>query len=221
MRRESVYDEVLLPALSYAKQDQLRDEIVEADAQFVLQATREIVQELGQDATRTGELVATRPTDEAERPQRLVLLCPAKDEFDAVAVAMGVQVIDAARWQVEMVGTALLTAEVTQLVDDRRPTLVCIASVAPGGLSHTRHLCKRLRARFPGLTLVVGRLGMSDDPLGEQRQLADAGADRVALSVLELERHLDELSLLTESVPPSAEALPVPQDATPEPARAS
>ena len=43
---ESVYDEVLLPALYYAKQDWEREKISEAAAEFVAHATREIVEEL-------------------------------------------------------------------------------------------------------------------------------------------------------------------------------
>jgi hypothetical protein len=41
--RESVYDAVLLPALSNAKQDRDRGLLSEGDAQFVRQATRKIL----------------------------------------------------------------------------------------------------------------------------------------------------------------------------------
>jgi hypothetical protein len=204
--REAIYDEVLLPAVSYAKGDRLRDAISEADAQFVVQATREIVQELAQDHTSLANTDVRQGRDDVTGAHRLILLCPAKDEFDVVALSMALQLIDPARWQVEMVGTSLLTSEVAQLAEERRPALVCIGSVAPGGLSHTRHLCKRLRAQGPGLTLIVGRLGINEEQLDEQRQLGEAGADRVALSLLELQRYADELSLLTERVPPSADA---------------
>ncbi|HXJ83102.1 MAG TPA: hypothetical protein VMS64_31015 [Candidatus Methylomirabilis sp.] len=44
--RESVYDTVLLPALYYAKQDRDRGLLSEDDAQFVRQATREILENL-------------------------------------------------------------------------------------------------------------------------------------------------------------------------------
>ena len=204
--RETVYDEVLLPAVSYAKGDWLRDQISEADAQFVVRATHEIIQELAQDRTSLANAEAREGTDHATDAHRLILLFPAKDEFDIVAVSMALQLIDPARWQVEMVGTALLTSEVAQIAEERRPAVVCIGSVAPGGLSHTRHLCKRVRARCPDLTLMVGRWGVYDEQLDDQRQLGEAGADRVALSLLELQRYADELSLLTERVPPSAES---------------
>ena len=48
--RESVYDAVLLPALYYAKQDRDSGLLSEDDAQFVGQATREILDVLAHNA---------------------------------------------------------------------------------------------------------------------------------------------------------------------------
>ena len=53
--RESVYDAVLLPALYYAKQDRDRGLLSEGDAQFVGQATREILDVLAHDAPAPSE----------------------------------------------------------------------------------------------------------------------------------------------------------------------
>ena len=194
----SVYDEVLLPALYYAKQDCEREKISEADAEFVAHATREIVEELDQDRLST----VTPDTTAAEGslvPRRLLFLCPARDEIDGVALAIAGQLIDATRWQVEILGPSMLTSEVAQLVEERRPALVCIGSVAPGGVSHTRHLCKRLRARCPDLTMLVGRFGLHDESADEQQQLVEGGADHIAPTMRELARHVAELSLLAET----------------------
>lgn len=195
---ESVYDEVLLPALYYAKQDSEREKISEADAEFVAHATREIVEELDQDRPSPATRDANA-TEESLVPRRLLFMCPARDEIDAVALAIAGQLIDATRWQVEILGPSMLTSEVAQLVKERRPALVCIGSVAPGGVSHTRHLCKRLRARCPDLNLVVGRFGLHDESADEQRQLAEGGANHIAPTMLELARHVAELSLLAET----------------------
>ncbi len=64
---ESVYDEVLLPALYYAKQDWEREKISEADAEFVASSTREIVEELDQDGPSTATRDATA-TEGSARP---------------------------------------------------------------------------------------------------------------------------------------------------------
>ena len=195
---ESVYDEVLLPALYYAKQDCEREKISEADAEFVAHSTREIVEELHQDRTTTAARDATA-TEGSLVPRRLLFLCPARDEIDGVAVAIASRLIDATRWQVETLGTSMLTSEVAHIVDERRPALVCIVSVAPGGMSHTRHLCKRLRARRPDLNLAVGRFGLHDESGDEEQQLVEGGADHIAPTMRELARHVAELSLLAET----------------------
>jgi predicted PurR-regulated permease PerM len=195
---ESVYDEVLLPALYYAKQDCEREKISEADAEFVAHATRDIVEELDQDRPNPATRDA-KPTEGSLAPRRLLFLCPARDEIDGVALALAGRLIDAARWQVEIQGPSMLTSEVAQLVEERRPAVVCIGSVAPGGLSHTRHLCKRLRTRFPDLNVVVGRFGLHDESADEHQQLVEAGADHIAPTMRELARHVAELSLLAET----------------------
>ena len=79
--RESVYDTMLLPALYYAKQDRDRGLLSEGDAQFVAQATREILDVLAHDV----------PRDLRGRPRRYPLPdpgMPARDEADALALEM-------------------------------------------------------------------------------------------------------------------------------------
>ena len=161
-------------------------------------ATREIVEDMDQDRPSTATPEA-KATEGSLVPRRLLFMCPARDEIDAVALAIAGRLIDATRWQVEILGPSLLTSEVAQLVEERRPALVCIGSVAPDGVSHTRHLCKRLRARCPDLNIVVGRFGLHDESADEQQQLVEGGADHIAPTMRELARHVAELSLLAET----------------------
>jgi hypothetical protein len=105
-----------------------------------------------------------------------------------------------------VLGKSLLPSEVSRVSEERRNAVFCVGSVTPGGLSHARHLSKRLRAGCPDVGLVVGRLGAFAEP-GEQQQIEDAGAHRVALSLLELRRFVVELSALAEAPPSAAEAM--------------
>ena len=45
---EQVYDDFLVPALNYAKRDRERDDLTQSDEEFVFQATREILEDLGE-----------------------------------------------------------------------------------------------------------------------------------------------------------------------------
>jgi predicted PurR-regulated permease PerM len=208
--RESVYDAVLLPALYYAKQDRDRGLLSEGDAQFVGQATRDILDVLAHDAPAPSERDTGdgSVSDPAGTPVR-ILGCPARDEADAVALEMVQHLLDPARYRIAVSGTGMLTAEVIARVDLDRPALLCIGAVAPGGLSQARHLCKRLRSQYPELTIVVGRWGLHDEKDTDRQQLLTAGADYVETTVLDTQRRLAQVGLtLGRPAPASPPVLP-------------
>ena len=86
-----------------------------------------------------------------------------------------------------------LSAELlTQLAEDGR-YVVCIGSLPPGGLAQTRYLCKRLRARFPHVKILVGRWGLRGNVESNREQLQQAGADLVATTLRETRQQLESL----------------------------
>jgi predicted PurR-regulated permease PerM len=195
---EQVYDDLLVPALTYLRRDLERDEITEADEQFMLQGTREILEDLGErrSAAALADTAASSPEAgeapaEAPAPPRLhLLVCPARDEVDRLAAEMLPQLLDPARWKIEVAAVETLTAELVTHVAEEGPALVCIAALPPGGLAHTRYLCKRLRARFPGINILVGRWGLTGNIEANREQLREAGADQMATTLLETRSHL-------------------------------
>ena len=203
---DTVYDEVLLPALSYAKRDAWAAEIDEAAARYVVQATLDIVQDIRHERVPPAGSAAGESAGDAPALDALVVLCPAKDDYDAVALAMLANLLATHGRHVEVLGTSLLTAEVARLAEERRNAVFCVGSVTPGGHRYARHLSKRLRECCPEVGLVVGRLGPFSEP-GDQQQLEDAGAHRVALSLLELRRYVDEMSVLADAPPSAAEGM--------------
>jgi predicted PurR-regulated permease PerM len=206
--REAVYDAVLLPALYYAKQDRERDLLSEDDAQFVEQATREILDVLAHDAPAPSEGRAEGPSvsDSGADSRIRIVGCPARDESDALALEMVRRLLEPARYQMEVSGTGMLTSEVVAWVEAQRPAILCIGAVAPGGLSQARHLCKRLRSQCPELKIVVGRWGLHDEREADRQHLLAAGADYVETTVLDTERTLMLVGLPGE--PPASELLP-------------
>src|SRR5437764_2412733 len=162
---------MLLPALGAIKRNRVRGDITEEDEQYALQAIREIVEDLGQrQAAPSPDGRGADGAPPPAEPAIPIFGCPAHDEEDRVALEMLHQLLDPARWSLELIAPGMLTAELLDLVGERKPALVCIAATPPGGLAHTRYLCKRLRARFPDLRILVGRWGLRDiastpDPL--------------------------------------------------------
>jgi hypothetical protein len=204
---EQVYDGILVPALSYLKRDRARDDLTEADEQFVLRATREIVEDLGERQTAAVKLAAVPSEGSAARaPHKVhVLGCPGHDETDRLALEMFRQLLDPGRWDVEVLSIEMLSAEMVALAGQKQPAVVCIAAMPPGGLAHTRYLCKRLRAQLPDAKIVVGRWGLTSDLEQNQEQLREAGADQVEMNLRETCNHLNSwLPVLTQEggIPP-------------------
>jgi len=194
---EQVYDDFLVPALNYAKRDRERDDLTESDEQSVLQATREILEDLGERrevVTQAEEAIHAEDRGNAAAPIPLrVLACPARDQADRLALEMLRQLLDPAKWVVEIAAVETMTADLVAQVAEQAPALVCIGALPPGGLAHTRYLCKKLRARFPEVKIVVGRWGLTGNVEENREQLQDAGADLTATTILETRSQLNSL----------------------------
>lgn len=205
-----VFDDVLLPALYYAEQDQRRNNLTAEEAHFIYQSTSELVDNLGAShVATTVEAVPDVPAEAAAEtlpPPVRILACPAHDEADEVALRMVQHVLDPGRFEVEFTRTTVLTAEVLLLVEQTSPGIICIGLVPPGGFSQTRYLCKRLRARFPALPIVVGCWG---GPKDEAEHLERLGLDDIAHTSTTLLETRDQImqapqiprSLASPSVP--------------------
>lgn len=191
---EQIYDGLLLPALNYVKRDRERDDLTEADEQFVLRVTREIVEDLGERQAVAAQETAA-PDGEGTKtlaPCKVRLLgCPGHDAADALALEMLRQLLDPARWEVEVLSIEMLSSELVDRAGENEPAVVCIGALPPGGLAHTRYLCKRLRARLPEARIVVGRWGLKGNVEQNQEQLQEAGADQVETTLLETQTHLN------------------------------
>lgn len=228
---EEVYDDLFVPALAITKRDRDRDDLAPEREEFILQATREIIESVVAGAAQPAaagllprrsrpEPAPAEPEPPAAVPAAgtarvRVLACPARDQEDHLALEMLQRLLDPTKWDVEVLAVEALAVELLDRVSRTRPALVCVGAVAPGGLTHSRYLCKRLRGRFEGLKILVGRWGDEGAADEVRRQLLATGADEVATSLRETCRQLHTwLPVLAQSQPDPA----VP--AAPEPVRA-
>ena len=191
---QNVYDELLIPSLTYTKRDRERDELNETDERFVLQTTREVLEELEERHAEIAAAANENPApEEPDQPRIHLLACPARDEEDRLALEMLAQQLDPARWDVEVTAVETLTSELLERVAEEGQPLVCIGSLPPGGLAHTRYLCKRLRARFPDLKILVGRWGLKGNVEENREQLTAAGAYHTGTTLHETRNLIDSL----------------------------
>jgi predicted PurR-regulated permease PerM len=196
--KEQLFDEVLIPALSYARRDRELGRLTEDCEQFVFRATREILEDMNSlipqssselsDSSRT---TTTEGNSPVMLPKVSILGCPAQDEADELALLMFRQLLDSTKYEVEIMPDAMLTAEVVALIGEKNPAMICIAAVLPGELAQTRYLCKRLRVRFPNLKIAVGRWGIGSE---DSNSIVLAGADKVGTTMIETREQMIQLS---------------------------
>ena len=184
---EQVYDGLLLPALAHVRSARDQDELSDGDERFVLDTMQWILDDLGASAPPvSADAGAFQPV----RTRVRIAACAARDELDQLSLTMLSQLLDPARWEVEVVTATLLASELSVFVEEHRPAVVCLGSLPPGGLAHTRYLCKRLRGRFPGLKIIVGRWIEASAADPERDPLHDAGADKIAATLLHVRDQL-------------------------------
>ncbi len=195
--REQVFDEVLMPTLLLVERDRGREAISGAEQQFMLQAIREIIQHLGEGQVRAEKAAAGAPgnTVPAGQPRGHIVGVPARTLGDQVALEMLSQLFDPLTCDVEQLSTATLVSEVVMAVQQGVPDLVCITALPPGGFSQTRYLCKRVRAQFPEVRIVVMRPGVPADAEKSNQRLFEAGATAVVTSVTEARTQATQLLL--------------------------
>jgi predicted PurR-regulated permease PerM len=201
---EETYDEVLIPALNTAKRDYELGTLTEEDKQFIMQATRGIVEDLGsrQHQSASSPLMTADSAMKVSTPttSTRILGCPAHDEADELALLMLQQLLDPTRYTLEIISAEMLTAEVLSVVEQEHLGLICISALPPGALAPTRYLCKRLRARFPECKILVGRWGLSEEWDKPQALLREAGAEEVGMTLAETHKQVMQWSQLVSTV---------------------
>ncbi len=185
--RMDVFDGVVVPALTYAKRDWELHDLSDADLDHMLGMVREIVDDATEpEANDTPAAVEETPPRDKVR----VLIVPAKDSSDELAGNMLRLLVDPHRWEAAVAPVAQLTSEVVQLAKEFKPAILVICTLPPGGLTHTRYVCKRIAKTFPEARIVVCRSGTEKDPPEATAQLTEAGAAHVATSLAETVRYL-------------------------------
>lgn len=182
-----VYEDIVIPALSRAKGDCEAERVSREETQAIFKVAKETVEELAARA-------ASNKVAEAGVPS--VLGCAAGDDADEIALDLLRQLLSPAECTFERVSAHALSGEIVALAAEKKPGLLLIAALTPGGLDRTRHLCKRLRARFPGIKILVGRWGDNGQSEGDRATLLAAGADAVGANLSESRNQLlERLSL--------------------------
>jgi hypothetical protein len=159
----------------------------------ILSSVQTIAEQQNLSADVAADHSAEVDADLPARPSLTVLACPAQNGAESTALHLFRQLLDPHKFQFDIVSAKRLVSEVLELVEQQCPAVVCIAALPTGGLTHTRHLCKRLKSRFPQQKILVCRWGAGPAP-DHRDQWAKVGADYLATTLAESMQQLDELA---------------------------
>jgi predicted PurR-regulated permease PerM len=187
-RADKIYDGLLIPALTMALRDRDRGTLSKADEEFVVAATQEILDDFGETQVREDPQIADNSGEKAKGPQRApvrILGCPARSSEDQLALEMLRHLLDPAKCDLQTAKKDMLSSELVAYVERISPAAICVATLPPGGLAHTRYLCKRLRAHYPNLRIIVGHWGLTTDRERVEQFLRQAGADHLSVTLVD------------------------------------
>jgi predicted PurR-regulated permease PerM len=187
---EEVYDELLLPALTAARAARESEELSEEDQRFIFAVTRDLLDDV------TAPPAPASGTGNGQEAAVQVLGYAPRDEAAGLALEMVGQMLQRRGGRLELAPAGVLLSELAGRVEETRPVVLLLAAMAPGGLAAARSLLKRLRGRFPGLKIVVARLGAGENVEQDRKALVAAGADLVAGTLQEARDQVAQIAQL-------------------------
>src|SRR5262249_39991071 len=202
---ETVYDALVVPVLCYAERDLLEQRLTPDDEREVVDAARELVQEVAPAVRQSGGVEVT-PTG-ADRRVLAVAIDPVSDHL---ALDMLGTLVERDGVRLDAAPARVLPSELVTLVQSSGYPVVCIADLPPSAPSKTRYLVKKLRAALPDCAVLVGR--WSPPALRDESTmpLVDAGATAVSPTLLDTRDQLRKLlpaASASPGTPPPAHAV--------------
>jgi predicted PurR-regulated permease PerM len=195
---ESLYETVLIPALRLAEEDRHMDAYGERTSEFISQSTRELIDDLGERVARQeaeNQVKETSARSDRRLFHREIVCVPARDEADELVGMMFSQVLRQAGYGATYLAIGTVD-EMLERVGKGNYRIALVSALPPFAVGQARSLCKRMRARFPDLVIVIGLWEFAGGVLKAQERVGASCAHAVATSLSE---GLLQIRRLTES----------------------
>lgn len=195
---ESLYETVLIPALRLAEEDRHMDAYGERTSEFISQSTRELIDDLGDRVARQdaeNQVKETSARSDRRLFDREIVCVPARDEADELVGMMFSQVLRQAGYGATYLAIGTVD-EMLERVGKGNYRIALVSALPPFAVGQARSLCKRMRARFPDLVIVIGLWEFAGGVLKAQERVGASCAHAVATSLSE---GLLQIRRLTES----------------------
>jgi hypothetical protein len=157
------------------------------DGAFVIDALRDSI-----EALRTSNTAG--PYDPNAEPPVLLMGVPGRDPLDELVLELARVLLREDPAIIEVLPTDMMTGEALAAIEAKAPAAVIVPSLPPAGLTPARHLCMRLHARIPALSLVGARLGDPEAEVTERAAMLEtAGCTEVAPTLAALKSTLQRI----------------------------
>ncbi|MFZ0952320.1 MAG: AI-2E family transporter [Candidatus Sulfotelmatobacter sp.] len=215
----SLYDQVLVPALTLAEQDRHKGALDDARESFLFLSVSEIVSEL---ALYRPEEVAPKPrklrsrwrstpqpdlpstiTEPASSTVRIFCLA-ANDQADEITSSMLAQLLERAGHGVLSLPVASPVEEILTNLLPEPQDVVCISAVPPFAFAQARTLCQRIRMHLPQIRILAGIWGFSGDLNKAKERFGSTRPDRVVASLVQAVDQISEWHNATVASEPAA-----------------
>jgi predicted PurR-regulated permease PerM len=178
---ESLFDTVLIPALSLAEQDRHRNELDDGTVAFITQTTKDLVDELSLRHDDSGTLAVTLGRSAGEK----ILCLPVRDDADEIVGIMSAHLLERAGYST----TAIAIGSVERMLAEvaaADPDVVCLSALPPYAISHARGIYRRLRAQHPGTRIIIGLWNYSEDPVKAAAEISGGEQNLVCTTLAQM-----------------------------------
>ena len=128
--------------------------------------------------------------EESNSPGLYVLCLAARTEADEIAGMMLAQLLATGECLVKSVSFTAAVGELVDLVEKRKPDVVCISATPPAAVMHARHLYKQVRGRFPDVLLVVGLWNAQGDLSKVKTRIGGGATTHVVATLAEAQQQV-------------------------------
>ena len=189
---EVLCDEIIIPTLARAEQDRDDEYLDKQDVAFIWRLVRDWLDDLADrdDLTLAPPPPTTpkhveparvqQPADMLERP---IVGIAANGGADALVLRMLKLVLKPTDVRMVILSGTGSPLHVSDKVESLAPGLLVVSHLPPLGLTRTRYLIRRLRARYPEVPMIVGFWNAKADAVQVAEQLHSTSAYHVGQSL--------------------------------------
>jgi hypothetical protein len=162
-----LYDEVLIPCLSFAEEDRHKGSLDEARIAFLHSTITELIAEFSEYTASRPPLPKEESGGElslsASPRAPAVISMAASDRADELTAAMLAQLLEQAGYKTILLPSSYQSDELLQNLSTEQTALVCVSALPPFAFAHARELCQKLRERLPGNRIFLGMWGSAEE----------------------------------------------------------